>query len=57
MSNTIKIEKAQNIHAKDLTELTINSKSYWSYSLDQITQWKDVLYAKYLIIYMHLASL
>jgi len=39
----MKIEKAQNIDAKDLTELTINSKSYWSYSLDQIAQWKDDL--------------
>ena len=39
----MKIEKAQNIDAKDLTELTINSKSYWGYSLDQIAQWKDDL--------------
>jgi hypothetical protein len=29
----MKIEKAQNVDAKDLTELTINSKSYWGYSI------------------------
>jgi GNAT superfamily N-acetyltransferase len=39
----MKIEKAQNVDAIDLTELTIHSKSYWGYSLEQIAQWKDDL--------------
>ncbi|MFK8045188.1 MAG: GNAT family N-acetyltransferase [Crocinitomicaceae bacterium] len=39
----MKIEKAQNTDSKDLTELTIRSKSYWGYSSEQITEWKDDL--------------
>jgi GNAT superfamily N-acetyltransferase len=39
----MKIEKAQNSDAKELTELTIRSKSYWSYSSEQIALWKDEL--------------
>ncbi|MFT6971665.1 MAG: hypothetical protein ACJAR3_002523 [Roseivirga sp.] len=39
----MKIEKAQNIDALGLTELTIQSKSHWGYSSEQNAQWKDDL--------------
>ncbi|MFK8036778.1 MAG: GNAT family N-acetyltransferase [Crocinitomicaceae bacterium] len=39
----MKIEKAQNTDSKNLTELTIRSKSHWGYSSEQINKWKDDL--------------
>jgi len=39
----MKIEKATNEDAKELTELTILSKSYWDYSEQQIEAWKNDL--------------
>lgn len=39
----MKIEKAQIDDAKKLTELTIRSKSFWSYSAEQIEEWRDDL--------------
>ena len=39
----MKIEKAKNTDAKELTELTIRSKSHWNYSKEQIDKWKDDL--------------
>lgn len=46
----MKIEKAQNIDSKILTELTIRSKSHWGYSSEQITKWKDdlTIYSDYI---------
>jgi len=37
------IEKATKTDAKQLTELTIRSKSYWNYSKEQIDGWRNVL--------------
>ncbi|MFT6245466.1 MAG: hypothetical protein ACJA0U_003079 [Salibacteraceae bacterium] len=42
MSNMI-IEIASTSDAKDLTDLTIRSKSYWGYSSEQIEEWRDDL--------------
>jgi ribosomal protein S18 acetylase RimI-like enzyme len=39
----MKIEKASIKDAKDLTELTIRSKSYWDYSAEQIEEWRSDL--------------
>lgn len=39
----MKIEAARNIDAKELTDLTLHSKSYWGYSPDQINEWKNDL--------------
>ncbi len=39
----MKIEKATVKDAKELTELTILSKSYWDYSVQQIEEWKNDL--------------
>lgn len=39
----MKIEKAIIEDAKELTELTIHSKSYWDYSDQQIEDWKNDL--------------
>ncbi|MFD1615817.1 GNAT family N-acetyltransferase [Gelatiniphilus marinus] len=39
----MKIEKAIIKDAKDLTELTIRSKSYWDYSAEQIEEWRKDL--------------
>ena len=39
----MRIEKAINIDAKELTELTIRSKSYWNYEEKQIEKWKEEL--------------
>jgi len=39
----MKISKAENIDANDLTKLTFSSKSYWGYSKEQMEQWKDDL--------------
>ena len=39
----MRIEKAINIHAKELTELTIRSKFYWNYEEKQIERWKEEL--------------
>lgn len=46
----MKIEIAKNIDAKELTELTMRSKSYWGYSSLQISNWKDdlTISAKYI---------
>lgn len=39
----MKIEKAIRKDTKDLTELTIRSKSHWNYSKQQIEEWRDDL--------------
>lgn len=39
----MQIEKAKNIDANELTELTIRSKSHWNYSKEQIEKWKNDL--------------
>ncbi len=39
----MKIEKALNTDANELTELTIRSKSHWNYSNEQIEEWRDDL--------------
>ena len=39
----MKIEKAKNTDASEITELTIRSKSYWNYSKEQIEEWKNDL--------------
>ncbi|MGY0393114.1 GNAT family N-acetyltransferase [Bizionia sp. KMM 8389] len=39
----MRIEKAIQIDAKYLTELTIRSKSHWNYSKKQIENWRDDL--------------
>ena len=39
----MKIEKATVKDAKELTELTILSKSYWNYDMQQIEEWKNDL--------------
>lgn len=39
----MRIEKAQNIDSKYLTELTLRSKAHWGYSSEQITKWKKDL--------------
>ena len=39
----MKIEKAIVEDAKELTELTIRSKSYWAYSKQQIEDWREDL--------------
>lgn len=39
----MKIEKATKEDAKELTEITILSKSYWDYSEQQIEAWKNDL--------------
>ena len=39
----MKIEKVRKSDAKDLTELTIRSKSYWNYGKEQIEAWRDEL--------------
>ena len=39
----MKIEKTTRNDAKDLTELTIRSKSYWNYGKEQIEKWRDEL--------------
>lgn len=37
------IEKAKNTDGKELTELTLRSKSHWNYSKEQIDKWKNDL--------------
>jgi len=37
------IEKANKTDAKQLTELTIRSKSHWNYSKQQIEAWRNDL--------------
>lgn len=46
----MKIEKAKNIDSKNLTDLTMRSKSHWGYSSEQITKWKDdlTIYTEYI---------
>ncbi len=46
----MKIEKAQKTDCNTLTALTIRSKSYWGYSSEQITKWKDdlTIHAEYI---------
>ncbi len=39
----MRIEKATVKDAKELTELTIRSKSYWNYGVQQIEEWKNDL--------------
>lgn len=39
----MKIERTNRTDAKDLTELTIRSKSHWNYGKEQIEKWKDEL--------------
>ena len=39
----MKIEKTIRTDAKDLTELTIRSKSYWNYGKKQIEEWREEL--------------
>lgn len=39
----MKIKKSTSIDAKDLTELTIRSKSFWEYGEEQIEKWKEEL--------------
>ena len=39
----MKIEKTIRTDAKELTELTIRSKSHWDYSKQQIEKWRDDL--------------
>lgn len=43
MANKVSIEKAKRIDIKEITELTIRSKSYWDYDKSQIDEWKDDL--------------
>ena len=38
-----KIEKAINTDAKNLTELTIRSKSHWNYGKNQVESWREEL--------------
>ena len=42
-TKTMIVEKANRIDHKELTVLTIKSKSYWGYSPDQIEKWNDEL--------------
>lgn len=37
------IEKARTENHKTLTELTIRSKDYWGYGIEQIEKWRDEL--------------
>jgi len=37
------IEKARRQDAKNLTELTLRSKSYWDYGKEQIEEWREEL--------------
>ena len=39
----MEIKKAKKIDAKNLTSLTIRSKSYWNYGRTQIEEWRDEL--------------
>jgi len=39
----MRIDKATQIDAIDLTELTIRSKSHWNYSAEQIEEWRNDL--------------
>ncbi|WP_394748539.1 GNAT family N-acetyltransferase [Spongiimicrobium salis] len=39
----MRIEEANNTDAQKLTQLTIQSKSYWGYPARQIEEWKDEL--------------
>lgn len=39
----MRIDRSLRIDAKDLTELTIRSKSYWGYGDKQIEAWRDEL--------------
>lgn len=39
----MKIEKAINSDAEEITKLTIRSKSHWGYSKEQIEEWRDEL--------------
>ncbi len=43
MLQKIKIKKASIVDAKDLSELTIRSKSYWNYNKKQIESWREEL--------------
>ena len=39
----MKIERTTKNDAKELTELTIRSKSYWNYGKEQIEEWREEL--------------
>jgi len=39
----MKIEKANQADAKEITALTIRSKSHWNYSVEQIESWREEL--------------
>jgi len=39
----MKIEKTKRTDARDLTELTIRSKSHWNYGEKQIEEWREEL--------------
>lgn len=39
----MKVIKAENTDAQELTRLTIQSKSYWEYSVEQIENWREDL--------------